>query len=777
MELRIDQVICDLAEDKVVLPGWDAQRMSNAEAMRTGRRMELRLPATARNRRIVGFADDPHTRERFNTAAHEAMLSDSGVELFRGQVVLTEVSAEGFTIEVRSRGAEWAQRAAVTPLADTEVNFAGVMSEELITATWAEDSPVVFLPVHRDTYPMANSASDFMPAMRLMSEDDYRPFLNIRAMLRAVFRKAGYSIRSRFMDDKQFGSLYMMGAYRKHRTQRAEERMGFTARRRAHGKAVADEAGRVYADTRLQHNTLGNIVDVATPYSLDADGEVIDTVRNAGNTFRMIDGEAAFVAGVDVQVQFEYRLKYTTDHRILTRDRLAGFDTLFLGVGEEVRFPLRNRYEDRRGGLVANHSYRAVVFAHKAGARYRLIYTASGAEVAVEFAERTTLITTPLKGEIGEPRLEVRSGTRWARYTGDWALYDGYVEEQGKTLVEVRLSSNTEQVRANRPRFFNRIYFSGADAGAELTLDKTTSVSVRFSPTPARGDRLAFADVAQVGASQLDLIQSVMHLFNLRIATYTDERVVEIEPRDAFYRFGQKVDWRGRSCAGSEVRWSDTALATHEYQVLGYRRGEGAVERYNLAHDTTLGEWVFHSPSYAAKMGRKERISPLFAPALCTSGHFANAPSARVIDIGDRDAVENGSADISTRIVRYAGLETLPAGEWWGMSNLYPYAAFFDPRKGISLAFEDRDGCRGLNMFHVEQMRTESRTERFTIDLRLSPAEFASLATDAPHLPSLRSVFILESGHGPIHALLERTSDYALSKHEVRCTFQRILTE
>ena len=218
---------------------------------------------------------------------------------------------------------------------------------------------------------------------------------------------------------------------------------------------------------------------------------------------------------------FEYYLKYTTDHRILTRERLRGFDSVYLGTGADMPFTLANRYEDRRPDISPGHRYLAIVFDHTDGAQYRLAYTKDGVAEALwtEFSARTAQVTTPASGTVADPVLLIRSGTRWIRYTGDWALYDGYVTESGRTTVELRVRTAPERIAPASPKFFDRIYFYGAEEGMSLTLHKECSLRPRFSSAPGYGSAITSADVARHPIRQSALLEALQHLFNLRFHT------------------------------------------------------------------------------------------------------------------------------------------------------------------------------------------------------------------------------------------------------------------
>lgn len=52
----------------------------------------------------------------------------------------------------------------------------------------------------------------------------------------------------------------------------------------------------------------------------------------------------------------EFRLDYRTDYRILSRERLAGFDSLYVDSGCDIAFRLANPFIDRRDALTAQVS-------------------------------------------------------------------------------------------------------------------------------------------------------------------------------------------------------------------------------------------------------------------------------------------------------------------------------------------------------------------------------------------------------------------------------------
>ena len=233
MELTIDSKPCDLAGEPIAVGGYAAAELADVEAAREGRSQEFTLPATPRNEALLGFARDPHTSGRFNASLHRAVLSAEGAKLLAGTVRLLKVSDEGYRIEIREGGARWAKNAARRVFSALGIDYHARLLPSTVSASWTDDSPVKFFPIRRDEYPQQNSPSDLLPAERILSVDDYHPFLHVATLVETIFAEAGYRIESNFTSSPEFRSLYMSGAYPSRDTAALAARMGFYARRLA----------------------------------------------------------------------------------------------------------------------------------------------------------------------------------------------------------------------------------------------------------------------------------------------------------------------------------------------------------------------------------------------------------------------------------------------------------------------------------------------------------------------------------------------------------------
>lgn len=794
MELIIDGAACDLGGPAAV-PGYDASTLADPASAHGRRTLLLTLPASPRNDAVLGDPRDPYTAQRFAEAAHRASVTAGGAVLLEGAARLLAASDEGFRLEIREEGARWMREAARRPLRMLDIAYSANLNPAVIRASWTEPTPVRFFPIVRDEYPQQNASQDLLPAERILSVDDYHPFLHVATLLEAIVGQAGYTLQSRFCASEFFRSLYMSGAYASRDTTAAESRMGFHARRLGPASAAADEIGRVYADPKRLAATVGNLVETATPQTPDADGTPVAGLYNNGGCFTVEEGKIRFTPTTAVTVGFEYRLKYTTGHRIRDRYRLTGFDTLYLGPGSEVRFTLANRYEDRRGELRSGYSYRAVVFDHAAGAEYRLLYTRNGVSASEwsTFAARTAAVTTPASGTVERPVLEIRTASGWSPYEGDWALYDGYVGEVGETTVELRVRTAGRSFGPSAPATFDGIYFAGAEPGMHLTLHKECALRTRFTAGPGYGSALTFDDVARHDIRQSTLVEALGHLFNLRFWTDEATRTVRIEPADDFFGGADCpaiVDWRAKSDFTRPVELADLAPGLCEAEIWRYAASDGPVARFDQKAGVNdsgtgaagpLGAWRFEPGGGAAEEGSRTHRNPLFHPALNVAGRYLNAPSASLLQLGDRDAADGDAAPATPRIVRYVGMHPLPQNERWGApwnESSYPLAAFHyegDTHVApFTLCFEDRDGATGLHSHYDRQLAQEASRQRITLSLRIEPREFEALLNPGTGEADLRALFRLDTGRGEVLATLDAVGPYDPEAASVRCSFRRL---
>lgn len=787
MILTIDSIECDLAQN-ISLPSlYNATSLSDVESRRKGASLKISLPRTTRNDEIMAFAADLHAKPHFNDSHHYAEFSHDHAVLFGGVVRLLKLSDTEYNIEIRGGAAQWAKNVARRMFNDIDIDYSSILTPTEIYRSWTDNKPVIFLPIQRDEYAQQNSSIDLLPVERILSVDDYHPFLSVETLVEAIFSDSGYTLKSNFAKTDLFRSLLISGAYPSHDADAQEAKMGFFAQRTGTATATADIDGRVYADTTGASNMVGNIVATATPQSLDEDGKVIADLYNNGGCLGMNGKNIVFRPRGAVSVGFEYRLRYTTSHRILTRDRLRGFDSVFLGAGGNMTFTLANRYVDQRDAVRNNFTYRAIVFNHSAGTQYRITYSKNGVAGAVwgEFSTRSGLTTSPTSGTITNPLLQVKSGSNWIAYSGDWALYQGYIGETGETAVELRVRTAAELLAPSSPKYFNTIFFSGAEQGMTLKLHKECSLRPVFSSSLGLGSPLKFADVAQHRVRQSEFIDAIGHLFNLKF--YTDEvnKTVYMEPHDSFYDESKCFDWSNRIDLSQPIEVSDIALDIHKSRTFGYQDTDGTLRRMNTTLTAPFGEWTTHTDSFAAIEGEQKLTNPMFTPTLNIAGFYTDAPSALIMQVCDRDdATTRDNTNFSARIVSYCGMKSLPPSERWGYpsgKSEYPLAAFHHTDATINtpftLCFEDRDGIKGLHRFYDKQIAQQNKRQLISLSLLIEPQDIDTLFSVESAAPNIRSIFVFDIDGEAVRCTLHAIGGYNPKNPSTKCIFSRLIND
>ena len=782
----IDEQRCDIDQLPTIPVGFEVANLTKAEGGRSGRVIELELPSTPNNNHIFGASCDLYTTDRFNLEHHTARIEKEGVDIFSGTVYLlsTTVNREqsgGYKIRISEGGAEWIEPLVYGHLSDLTIPLSAKLNLGTIESSWSGNQTVRFLPVYRGGYLPHTSTSSALPAERILLTDDYHPFVSIAEMVKMMFAESGYTLRSNFLDSEFARSLYMSGDYARTDNDNATEWCDFYARRAEAGSTEADFMGRVYASTAFAEHSIGAIVDTANPEAVDSNGEVMyDTYCNYNSFSKNSAGNICFTPKISVKAGFLLHLEYTTEYKILSRDRFTGFDVVEGLNGERIEISLANTCYDFRGQTSPNMQYRAVVFDHVEGREYSLSATQTN-NVTLSlgsWSARSTLVTTPAT-DLSSINLYYRDSEdmAWKRYGDDWALYAGYIEERGMVDVEMDFRIAPQEVAAGESLILDKFWFGGAEPGMELIVGTGTSLRPYFTNVPGYNSNIEFKDIAPRNIRQIELLDALGEMFNLVFYTDHSRREVHVEPLEEFYKKGEVVDWNGRIDTLNGVKISDLGLDMPQDFVLTYLNTDKATNAFNNEHKTTLGRWSMRNPLYGTARSTRTRGNKLFTTTLNISNIIGCAPSASILQVGDIGSEEGET--FTPRIACYKGLKELPKGEsWGGTSRLssYPYAAFLDD-ESINLCFEERNDIEGLSRYYRPMLLRQSNSHLITLDLYLTTAEMATLFTADGTKPSLRSRFRFD--------ILGESSLFRLAKVErwdtdsniVQCSFERELND
>lgn len=780
MELYIDNQRADLDERSAIGVTLSVASVTDPEYGRTGYAKSVSIPMTPANRRLMGDCDQVAAADRFNYRRHAARIEHDGCVILDGDIRLTdcETGAGGgrYAFHIIGTGKKWADHAAGNRLATLFPDYAATVTGETIAQSWTSDGVVKWFPVHRRNrsgFAVRETGAAF--AQRVLTAEDYHPFIRLRDLLHAIFEEAGYALSSEFIDGEYFGSLYMSGNYHERDASLLRQRMDFRAGRSEATRVQADDFGFVYANPARPANSVGNLVDTVQGEGL----------FDEGGCFAIEQGRAVFTPTEAVLVGFEYRLEYVTDYRMASRSRLVGMDRLYLGGGRMYTFGLANPYPDRREEFRAGKSFQCVVFGFAEGERYRLVAertvgTATALVVVAELSARATQVSVAETGTYANLRLEKRGADgQFAACDDEWGLYDGYVAERGTLLVQVTLRSAAEELSVGKPKYFDTIYFAGAEPGANFELVAATVRPV-FLPHPTVGDQVTFADVAAHDISRMAVVQAVREMFGL--CFYTDEvsRTVYAEPRSRFWRDDVVVDWRDRIDRSQPLRVTDLRSEMPDRLTWAYRTGDGATAEFNRRNGGQLGSWSVSLDNPWQEGEEKQYVNMLFTPSVGTSETGLESCSAVLVGAGDDGEDEADSLNFPAKVVRYVGMAALPGGERWGWPSYgesYPLIAFHHAAQegGFTLCYEDRDGLQGLHAWWDGLVATCRDGVRLEAWIRLGADEIEALSRPNGLMRDFRARFRLRIDGEESDWRLEEVADYTPGAVSTRCLFTQIV--
>lgn len=791
MELYVDGLRADTDSCAAVSVALSVAAVTDPRKGRTGYTRSIRVPMTPLNDSIFGYAAEINGAGMFNSLEHTGRIEHDGSVLIEGPLYLNSAernAAEGYyNVHIIGAAKTWASRAAAKALRNTAVDFSKKITAAGILQSWTEDTPVRFLPVLRGTTGPDHLSGSVISTVKILSSDDYHPFIHAATLLRAIFAESGYRVESDFVDGEMFSSLYISGNYPTRDVSTLKANLDFLARRFSDGAAIANSLGRVYADPYRSSYTIGNLVDTADPEEVSAAGRSYDDVFTNNGCFGKDGLRIVFKPLGTTSVGFQYHIVYTTGYAMKNSARLKGFDTVYLDEDSPREFILPNPFPDRRDEIAPTpKAYKLAIFDFVEGYSYQLKYfyrisaqtTAEGtiATVTQRFSSVNVASVLP-DGSTGRLYYRTSAADSWKTYTGDWAMYDGFVTESGTVDVELTLRTAPQTISPSSPKFFDSIWFGGADPGMQITVSEQSWIKPVFYGQPVEGATVGFADVAMLDATQMDFINALRQMFNLCFHTDNRSRTVRIEPRTAFFVGNGIVDWTGRIDLSKPIAVEEMGGDLSQEMAWCYRSGDGAVTRYNVSNGQVMGYWSAEIENKSTAKNTSVWENPMFTCSLNAVGEYAQAASASLVQAGDIDGealYRTENLNFTPKIVRYEGMKDLPAGELWGWpwgGASYPKLAFHDPEGGFTLCFEDRDGCPGLHSYFDRDVRVWNNSRRVALHLRLDPADVESISFPSGFGPDFRKLFRLDiDGEAALYTL-EEICGYDPSAVSTKCIF------
>lgn len=771
IRLRIDGQELPMRDGSLEIPGYDARKLHSVESWREGSQITLEVASTPHSDRVLRYPFDLHCGSKFNDELHIASIDVDGVVVYEGKATLLSTeyhdSERYYRLTIRSGGSDWAEDVAHRELNDSNVECSVVMDSVGIEATWRGDQSVRFLPLRRDSYPKYHESSLWSAQQPLMP-NDYHPFLSVRHIIRSIAETSGYKLQSRWLESDMAGKLMISGAFPYVDSAEATRVMGFKAYRTATVTAEANSSGFAFAwESLYSPVSVGPIVDSVSPDATDEEGNTFSDAYNSAGTLSFENGMPIFTPKRPISVSFEFYIKYCTEYTMVSSTQLQGFDRVRLAPGCNIRLRLQNPYTDLREQLEPNIAYRLFIFDYDPAKSYML---SDIGEVSGRMSNIGASATMPRSTQL---YVKSSEDAEYQLYTGDWAIYDGFVEPTGTLDVEFTVRTPYVEYTPSSPKRFNEISFYGANEGQKITLYSGCSVRPIFGGVVGYAHNVEFKDVANHRITQQTMLEALAHMFNLCFYTHSPSRTLVIEPYDDFFS-GETVDWRSRQLPAN---WSISEGAPQSFENVRivYAGSDGVTTRVNEESGEELGMWQKHFEGYGTKQGVDIRRNPLFLPTVSTNGYLGSAASAEVLTVGDRDKTDE-SGYVEPRVVLYHGIQPLPEGESWSSErpvNGYPMATFHSAAQLQTLCFEDRDGCTGLHSYYDRELSECTLRGTLRCSVRLSVAEYAELLNPNAYGATIRSRFRLVVDGAESLFTLRNVEHYDVERGIATCLFRR----
>lgn len=801
--LLIDEQKVDLHNENDLYISLAVSSITEIDTSSMGYSKTIVVPMTLNNRKIIGDCSHINSIAMYNQQSHTARITVDGFTVIDGQVMLRycKETLNGGEYEINIIGASklWVSQANENMFNEIGVDFSSVISESMIMSSWTWDLPVRMLPVQRDENFIDNVNQQAIVPIRILSSRDYHPFLHVATLFRTIIESAGYNLISDFVDSEYFDSLYVSGAYPTRVVELLIAKMDFLAGRFADKSATANNLGRVVANPSEALSSVGNIVDTADPTELsDGDsGTTIEGVYTVNNCFQKVQDTIVFVVSEAVEVAFQLDLKYKTEYKMLSRDELKGFNKIYIDDQQSHEFKLSNTFVDRRENILPGYEYMVMVFNHTDGDTYGLFYkqlvnpdadldnlqASDYTEVFYgSFSSRTQNVVLGNLGSVYSIievslREQTSTGT-YTDYEDDWAMYDGTVVENGTVEVEVQVTSSPERILPSEPKYFNNIFFGGAESGMTFTLDKATTLKPVFSPHPGIGTSIGFDDVAAHEQKQLTFINGIKHLFDLCFYTDSINKEVYVEPRSNFFDHSVIVDWSDKVDYDKAIEITELGEDLNSILTLGYQDGDGAIADWNYTYKEKFAEWSGSILNKFAIDGENNYTNPMFTPSITLNNVYSIASDAYFLQVGDRDDDTSSSEDLNftAKIVRYLGMQDLPDGQSWGWPSYaqqYPCVVFHCPEKlDTTLCFDDRDDSPGLHSYYDQTIDIYNNSRRVSLYLKLDPKDIEPLIVLNSKKRDFRALYKLNIGNEDALFYLEQVCDYnPESSDSTQCIF------
>lgn len=306
----------------------------------------------------------------------------------------------------------------------------------------------------------------------------------------------------------------------------------------------------------------------------------------------------------------------------------------------------------------------------------------------------------------------------------------------------------------------------------KFTTEKDCKVSPKFNNVVLYGTNVSMNDIGG-DASAVDMLKSIMQLFNLRIYTNSDTKSVHLIPFDEFYT-SNEVDWTNRVDYDQNIEISGIGDNVGNKLVLSYQESSAPVSEYNERHTAPLNSYSVDLASKTSD-GEKEVQNAVFNPPV----------AMRASGIFEADKPTGNAADTSAWILETVGKDTKDTIDGIDYELPRTLVLLNDSKKqigcyGVLDNYEqpdmettaDLDFAKSLHRHYDKQVDIWNSGKQITCYCRILPQEIEALRKYGMHAKiNFRSKFRIHLFGEDLLCRLQSVENYEPSKATCKCTF------
>lgn len=284
---------------------------------------------------------------------------------------------------------------------------------------------------------------------------------------------------------------------------------------------------------------------------------------------------------------------------------------------------------------------------------------------------------------------------------------------------------------------------------------------------------------------QIDFVKAIRHLFNLHFYTDVNMKTVYVEPRDTFYMRDKYLDLTEKMDISKVITVEEMGADSSKRLTFRYKEdtADTGLKRWEEQENTSLGVYTAEIENRFASSDEKKIENPLFAPTLMAPYPGAGLPKSYLPkiwgDIVENDTYPEVLKEYAPRILYFAGMRDVKTGESFAVlggsspasASEYPLFCSYDQDtvNDYSLLFNPQPGQRDLySRFYANHVRTINEARKVTAFFNLTVNDIQSLSVPDPTggiVKDFRSQVLIRRGGEIIPCRLNEVTDYVAGKN------------